>query len=108
MYKKVVLLASVALLSQTAHAVSVVGVVESVGCHNIDNSCWVQVQGAPASQYCNNSTQLRWDAGTTYGARWYATFLAAQLAGKRVFLEVSSTACGPQGYPTFVYGSVSD
>ena len=108
MYKKIVLLASVTLLSQIAYADSVVGVVESVGCHNIDNSCWVQVQGAPSSQYCNHSTQLRWDAASSYGARWYATFLAAHLAGKRVFLEVSSTACGPQNYPTFVYGSVSD
>jgi opacity protein-like surface antigen len=95
MYKKVVLLLSVALLSQTTQAASVVGLVSSVGCHNIDNSCWVQVEGAPSSQFCNNSTQLRWDAGTSYGARWYATFLAS-VAGF-AYLEPTDS-----NYSTFV------
>lgn len=108
MLKKLALFSSLILLSQIAHSDSVSGVVSSVGCHNIDNTCWVEIQGAPSARFCNNSTQLRWDASTSFGARWYATFLAAQFAGKRVFLELHSSLCGPNGYPTFLYGSVSD
>lgn len=91
-----------------AKAESAVGQVSGLGCHNTDNVCWVQIEGFSSSAYCNNSSQLRWDAGSTWGSRWYATFLAAQMSGKRIFLEVLSTGCSSQGYPTFVYGSVSD
>lgn len=108
MYKKVALLASLTFVSQFAQADSVIGLVSSIGCHNTEDSCWIQVQGAPNSQYCNNSSQLRWKTDTAYGARLYATFLAAHLAGKRVNIELSSTMCGPQGYPTVSYGSVID
>jgi hypothetical protein len=91
-----------------AKAESAVGRVSGLGCHNIDNTCWVQVEGFSSSTYCNHSDQIRWNAGSTWGARWYATFLAAQMSGKRVFLEVHSTACDSQGYPTFVFGNIAD
>jgi len=45
-------------------AESAVGQVESLGCHLTDNVCRVQVAGFTSSAYCNNSPQIRWDAGT--------------------------------------------
>jgi|SRR5688572_5176458 hypothetical protein len=103
---RIALSALVLSLPLCVRAEGAVGLVESVGCHNTDNVCWVQVNGFSTSA-CNQSSQLRWDAGTAWGARWYATFLAAHLSGKRVFLEVAGY-CTPQGYPTFMYGSVAD
>jgi len=80
-----------------------------VGIHNnSSNTCWVEVEGYSSSIYCNNIGQLRWDAGSTWGARWYATLLALQLASGRVHLEVDSSSCGPSGYPTFLYGFAVD
>ncbi|GFE79856.1 hypothetical protein GCM10011487_18560 [Steroidobacter agaridevorans] len=94
------------LLSQHA-AAEAVGRVVAVGCHNTDNVCWVEVEGFTGSPACGTSYQLRWDAGTAWGNRWYATLLAAKASGNRVRLEIASY-CSAQGYPTFLYGSVID
>lgn len=84
------------------------GLITRFGCHNIDDVCWVTVQGFTASTFCNHSDEIRWHANTSYGQRWYATIVAAHAAGKRVALQISETVCGPNGYPTFVYGNVAD
>lgn len=94
-------------LSPHVSAERAIGRVTSVGCENTStNTCWVNVEGYTTSIYCNNSGQLRWNAGTTWGARWYATLLALQLAGGQVHLEVDPNACGPNGAPTFMYGFI--
>jgi hypothetical protein len=101
------LVSSLIFFSQYAAADEAVGRVKAVGCHNTDNVCWVEVEGFTGSANCGTSYQLRWDAGTAWGTRWYATLLAAKATGDRVRLEIASY-CSPQGYPTFLYGSVID
>jgi hypothetical protein len=95
------------LLSQHAAADEAVGRVTLLGCHNTDNMCWVEVEGFTGTPACGTSYQFRWDAGTAWGSRWYATLLAAKASGNRVRLEIASY-CSAQGYPTFLYGSVID
>jgi hypothetical protein len=94
------------LFAMLAQAETATGVVNSLGCHNVDGTCWVTLDQFGSSAYCNNSSQLRWDASTSWGSRWYATLLAAKLNGTPVWLYVNPDACHSQGYPTFVYGGI--
>jgi hypothetical protein len=93
-----------AAASLPAHAETASGTITGLGCHNTDDECFISVSGYTSSTHCNQSYQFRWNAGTNWGKRWYATFLAASLAGRGVSLVVHETACSAQGFPTFAYG----
>jgi hypothetical protein len=94
------------LMASTVHAENANGVVTGLGCHNVDDVCWVSLDGYGNSVYCNHTNQLRWDASTSWGKRWYATILAASLSGRSLWFYVSPDTCSAQGYPTFVYGGM--
>jgi hypothetical protein len=92
--------------SLPAQAETAAGTITGLGCHNTDDECFVTVSGYTSTTRCNQSYQLRWNAGTSWGKRWYSTLLAASLAGRGVSLVVHDSACSAQGYPTFAYGYV--
>lgn len=94
------------MVGVSAYAETANGVITSLGCHNSDGTCWVTFDGFSSSAYCNHSNNVRWDASTDAGKRWYVTLLAAQAANKYVSLEVSTYSCSNQGYPTFLWGTV--
>lgn len=106
--KKVILnLAILSILFSGSSALAEIaqGKILSLGCHNIDDTCYVTIDGYNPT-VCNKMNSIRWSAGTSFGKRWFAMLLAAQVAGKSVQLEVPSNSCSSQGMPTFNWGQV--
>jgi hypothetical protein len=82
-----------------------------IGCHNIDGTCFVTVDGAVfgASLGCASgaTTSFRFDNGdTAIGKRTFAALMAAYLSGKHV--EVYLTGCSVQGFPAIKYFNIAD
>ncbi|OWQ90801.1 hypothetical protein CDN99_11575 [Roseateles aquatilis] len=72
----------------------------TVGCHNTDNTCFVQVDGPPFGQSlgCSRTpdTEFRFDNGDTpQGRRAYASFLLALNSGAPILVTVDG--CTQQG-----------
>src|SRR5258706_16279759 len=65
--------------------------VVNVGCHNVDGICFVTLDGSAFGSTLScpvtSTTEFRFDNGdTTVGRRTYASFLAALVGGKSVFV----------------------
>lgn len=97
-----------AVVTPAALAETATGAVSTLGCHNVNDECWVTLSGYSGSAYCNHSGQLRWDTSPTWGRRWHAMLMAAQVSGKNVSLQISDSGCSASGFPTFLWGTVSD
>jgi hypothetical protein len=97
----------ITLLASAATAETAIGrKVKFVGCHNIDGTCYVQLDGAAfgSSQNCsvNPTNEFRFDNGdTVIGRRAYASFLTALVSGRSVTVTVSG--CSRQGWPRLHY-----
>ena len=75
--------------------------ITSLGCHNLDDTCFVVLDG-PVFQESGcgigATNQVRWDNGNTdRGKRAYASFLSAYMANRMVLIV--TTGCSGQGYP---------
>lgn len=85
--------------------------VVDVGCHNVDGTCFVDLDGPAfgASLNCpiKSTNQFRFDNGdTAIGKRTFAAFMAAYLSGKRITVHLEG--CSAQGYPTLIFFYVVD
>lgn len=85
--------------------------VVSVGCHNTDGICYINLDGSPFGSTLGCAigglNEFRFDNGdTSIGRRAYASFLAASLSGKSV--TVTLEGCTSQGYPKLAYFLVSN
>lgn len=80
--------------------------ITSIGCHSIDNTCFVSLDGpvVGANQGCQaiDNNNIRWDNNdTSEGKRTYSSLLAAFLAGKKVNIHIYG--CSLQGYPKVIW-----
>lgn len=98
------------LVLGTAHADEQVGVrhITHIGCHHIDGTCFVSLDGAPfgVAENCvqtpAGSNQFRFDnADTANGRRTYASLLTAFLSQRSVAVLIRG--CSAQGVPSLLY-----
>lgn len=80
--------------------------VVSVGCHHVNASCYVTLEGANFGSTLACATgatnQFRFDDGdTAIGRRSYASFLTAYTSGQPVTVYLDG--CSGQGYPKLAY-----
>ena len=109
--KSLILATTLALTQIAAVAAPPIEYVEArkiidLGCHNVDGTCFVTLQGAPfgSTLACASgaTSQFRFDNGdTAIGRRSYASFLAAYLSGRAISVAVQG--CTGQGVPALYY-----
>jgi hypothetical protein len=82
--------------------------ITDIGCHHVDSTCYVSLDGAAfgAAENCvqtlAGSNEFRFDnADTANGRRTYASLLAAFLSQRPV--SVLIRGCSAQGMPSLVY-----
>jgi hypothetical protein len=78
----------------------------AMGCHLVDNTCYVEISGDPAGPASCRSTSVRWNQKTDPNGQSILSLLtAAYLAGKSVDFYVNDTACyaAQPVFPTFTY-----
>lgn len=82
-----------------------------VGCHNVNGTCFVDLDGAAfgASLNCpvGATNQFRFDnSDTAVGKRTFAALMAAYLSGKHISVHLDG--CSSQGWPTIAWFYVID
>jgi hypothetical protein len=85
--------------------------INSIGCHNTNGTCFVDLDGAAfgASLNCplGATNQFRFDNGdTTDGKRTFAALMAAYISGKHISVHLDG--CSAQGWPTIQWFNVTD
>jgi hypothetical protein len=82
--------------------------VRELGCHRLDGTCFVAIDGAAVSGGSGcTSNLIRWDSkGDGSGKNWLALFMLAKATGKRVRLYVDGCYVQHPTDPTFSYGFV--
>ncbi|WP_336928992.1 hypothetical protein [Vibrio cholerae] len=82
--------------------------ITSLGCHNIDNICFVQIDGAPVGPPACKSNSVRWDIEKDpNGKSSFSLLNAAYFSGKSVVLQISEQCFKYQNnFPTFVWLTV--
>jgi hypothetical protein len=76
------------------------------GCHNIDSTCFLTVDGPPVSGGSGcTSNSIRWDSkNDPNGKTWLAIILAAKASGGRVGFNINRCYPAQINYPTFNWG----
>ncbi|MDX1303031.1 hypothetical protein [Photobacterium sp.] len=92
----------------TASTPSGVREIETIGCHKVDNTCYVTIKGpAVGPVECQNNSVRFNDANDANGKASLSLITAAYFAGKKVSLAISDKCYLHQNiYPTFDYFSV--
>ncbi|EII3727616.1 hypothetical protein [Vibrio cholerae] len=82
--------------------------ITSLGCHNIDNICFVQIDGAPVGPPACKSNSVRWDIEKDpNGKSSFSLLNAAYFSGKSVVLQISEQCFKYQNnFPTFLWLTV--
>ncbi|MBD1567312.1 hypothetical protein [Vibrio sp. S12_S33] len=82
--------------------------ITSLGCHNIDNICFVQIDGDPVGPSSCKTNSVRWDIEKDpNGKSSFSLLNAAYFSGKSVVLQISEQCFKYQNnYPTFVWLTV--
>nr|VFJ93504.1 MAG: hypothetical protein BECKLFY1418B_GA0070995_10472 [Candidatus Kentron sp. LFY] len=77
----------------------------NMGCHNVDNTCYVTISGSSIGPPSCNSTSIRWNEKyDANGKSVLALLTAAFLGGKQVSFAISDSCYQYQNnYPTFTY-----
>jgi hypothetical protein len=83
-----------------------------IGCHHIDSTCYVSLDGAAfgAAENCASTpaggNQFRFDnTDTANGRRTYASLLAAFLSQRPVTVQIRG--CSVQGVPSLLYFDIA-
>ena len=78
------------------------------GCHNVDGTCYVTIDGNPVSGGSNcTSNSVRWDSkNDTNGRSWLVFILAAKTSNLKVGFNINQCYLNQANYPTFNYGSI--
>jgi hypothetical protein len=80
--------------------------IDTMGCHLVNNTCYVYVDGAPVGPTECSSTSIRWDEQNSPGGKnALALITSAFMAGKRINFAISETCYG--AYPRFSYFNIS-
>lgn len=86
--------------------------ITNIGCHHVDGTCYVSLDGAAfgASENCAKApaggNQFRFDnADTANGRRTYASLLAAFLSQRPVTVLIRG--CSGQGVPSLLYYDIA-
>lgn len=93
--------------SQAQQPATFSGVISDIGCHQVDGTCFVEIQdfGAQAvnvNSGCTASGSLRWDnAHTENGRRTYDSLLKAFEMSATVSVTVGG--CTAQGFPALLW-----
>ncbi|WP_075005980.1 hypothetical protein [Stigmatella aurantiaca] len=80
--------------------------IRSIGCHLVDNTCFVEISGGIVGPTGCQSTSLRWNQKEdANGQSILALLTAAFQSGKTVSFEIRDTACYVYQpvFPTFAY-----
>nr|VFK21079.1 MAG: hypothetical protein BECKLFY1418C_GA0070996_10852 [Candidatus Kentron sp. LFY] len=105
--KKATIIMIALLLPIAASAAYHTGVrnIVNMGCHNVDNTCYVTISGSSIGPSSCNSTSIRWNEKyDANGKSVLALLTAAFLAGKRASFAISDSCYQYQNnYPTFTY-----
>lgn len=78
------------------------------GCHNVDGTCYVTIDGSPVSGGLNcTSNSVRWDSkNDPNGRTWLVLLLVAKASNFKIGLNINKCYANQQSYPTFNYGSI--
>jgi hypothetical protein len=92
------------LFSSTGSAATyVTSTINAIGCHNVDDTCYVDLETETGTSNCT-SNSIRWysdsDAG---GSNALSLLMAAYLAGRTVHFAISQSVCVADTYPAFTY-----
>jgi hypothetical protein len=93
------------IIGPTLLAETATGKVSTLGCHAVDDTCYLSIAGFNQSEFCNKSSSIRWDASTSYGNRFFAALLLAKALETEVSLAIHPAKCSAQGFPTLYYGT---
>lgn len=78
----------------------------SVGCHIVDTTCFVQLDGPVVGPPSCSSNSIRWASDGPNGKEQLAMMLSAQARGQTISLEISDTCYAAQPtFPTFLWGN---
>jgi hypothetical protein len=80
--------------------------IRSIGCHLVDNTCYVEISGGNVGPTGCQSTSLRWNQKADGNGQSILSLLTAAFqSGKAVSFEIRDTACYLYQplYPTFTY-----
>nr|VFK79319.1 MAG: hypothetical protein BECKSD772D_GA0070982_10452 [Candidatus Kentron sp. SD] len=100
----------IALLLPIAVSAEYTGVrnILNMGCHNVDNTCYVTISGSSVGPSGCRSTSIRWnEQHDANGKSVLALLTGAFLAGKQASFSISGSCYRYQNnYPTFTYFSI--
>lgn len=84
--------------------------ITGIGCHNGDQTCFINVDGPLTGPAACKHFSIRWNVQTDPGGKNTLSLLtAAYLAGKTINLAIADTCYATQPtYPTFVYVTVQN
>ncbi|MGI0118313.1 hypothetical protein [Zooshikella sp. RANM57] len=82
--------------------------IQSVGCHTVDTTCFVEISGNPIGPNACRSNSFRWDRKKSpNGDASLSLLTAAFAAGYQVSLQVPDQCYQDQpNYPTFIWFNV--
>ncbi len=79
----------------------------SMGCHNTDSICYIEIEGAAVGPANCRGNSIRWDSSTIQGRNQFALLLSAYHAGKPISLNVADNCFSMQtNAPTFLYSYI--
>ena len=86
----------------TAEDEYITAMIENIGCHKNDNTCFISISSSVGPATCHSSS-IRWESEKdAAGNSALSMFTAAFFAGKRVRLKISNQCYAYQtGFPTF-------
>lgn len=86
---------------------NVIRSIQSMGCHLNDATCYIDVDEVVGIEGQCKGKSVRWFKNAENGKEILSMFLAAQLASKKVSLNISTDCFSGAGkYPTFRYMSI--
>jgi hypothetical protein len=99
-------ISALALFSSNSEAVTDIGsrTITQMGCHTVDNTCFMTLSGAAFGPAGCSSTQLRWNAVDMPNAKIFVMQMtAAFVAGQQVQIVISDNCYGSWPTPHYYY-----
>lgn len=103
-----IFVSALALFSSNSEAITDIGsrTITQMGCHTVDNTCFMTLSGAAFGPGGCTITQVRWDSVQMPNAKIFVMQMTASfLAGQQVNLVVSYNCYGSWPTPHYYYVS---